>query len=65
MWDVGCRIVRGKKTRQTMFLMVQRVSLRGGVLSVLCGVLCPDDAEIFNSPSLESDTKDNTQGNKD
>lgn len=33
----------------------------------VCAMRCslPDDAEIFNSPSLESDTKDNTQGNKD
>ena len=55
---VGCRIVWGKKTRlQCSSLMVQRVSLRER-----CAV--PDDAEIFNLLSLESDTKDNTQGDK-
>ena len=37
----------------------------GFIEGEVCGALCPNDAEIFNSPSLESDTKDNTQGIKD
>ena len=59
---VGCRIVRGKKTRLQCSSWFREFHWGRGVL---CCVLCPDDAEIFNLLSLESDTKDNTQGNKD